>query len=88
RLIASLHTERCREAINRGGLVPTALNGANEEAVHLFLNGKIHFLDIPVLVRAASQAQDVGTVTYQNIVMADADARTFVRKAAQRLERK
>ena len=36
----------CIEAINRGGLYPTAINGANEESVRLFLEGKIGFLDI------------------------------------------
>jgi len=40
----------CIEAINRGGLYPTAANGANEEAVSLFLDGKIKFLQIPELV--------------------------------------
>ena len=37
----------CREALRRGGLVPAAANGANEQAVALFLEGKIGFLDIP-----------------------------------------
>ena len=36
----------CIEAIDKGGLYPTAVNGANEESVRLFLAGKIGFLDI------------------------------------------
>ena len=36
----------CIEAIDKGGLYPTAVNGANEESVRLFLEGKIGFLDI------------------------------------------
>ena len=36
----------CREAIDRGGLYPAAVNGANEQANLLFRNGKIGFLDI------------------------------------------
>ncbi len=34
----------CREAIDRGGLYPAAVNGANEQANLLFRNGKIGFL--------------------------------------------
>ena len=34
-----------------GGLYPAAVNGANEEAVKLFLNDKIDFLDIAELSR-------------------------------------
>lgn len=36
----------CREAIRRGGAYPAALNAANEQAVALFLDGKISFKDI------------------------------------------
>lgn len=43
----------CIEAINRGGLAPTIVNGANEEAVKLFLQGKIKFLQIAELVEKA-----------------------------------
>lgn len=35
---------------------PAAANGANEESVRLFLNGKIKFTDIAVLNRAAMEA--------------------------------
>ncbi len=43
----------CIKAINEGGLAPTAVNGANEEAVRLFLKGKIKFLQIADLVEKA-----------------------------------
>jgi len=43
----------CIEAINKGGLAPTAVNGANEEAVRLFLEGEIKFLQIADLVEKA-----------------------------------
>ena len=43
----------CISAINEGGLAPTAVNGANEEAVKLFLEGKIKFLQIADLVEKA-----------------------------------
>lgn len=35
---------------NKGGFYPVALNAANEAAVHLFLDGKIKFLDIERIV--------------------------------------
>ncbi len=44
----------CIKAINEGGLRPTAVNGANEEAVRLFLEGKIKFLQIAELVEKAA----------------------------------
>lgn len=39
----------CKKAIALGGLHPAAANGANEESVKLFLNGKIKFTDIAYL---------------------------------------
>ncbi len=40
----------CKDAIKIGGTMPTAINAANEEAVSLFLNGKISFLQIQEIV--------------------------------------
>ena len=74
--------ERCREALRRGGLVPAAANGANEQAVALFLEGKIGFLDIPRLVEAAMDRQDPGVVTLEAVLEADREARAFVAGAA------
>ncbi len=74
--------ELCREALRRGGLVPAAANGANEQAVALFLEGKIGFLDIPRLVEAAMDRQAPGVVTLEAVLEADREARTFVAGAA------
>ena len=74
--------ELCREALRRGGLVPAAANGANEQAVALFLEGKIGFLDIPRLVEAAMDRQDPGVVTLETVLEADREARAFVAGAA------
>lgn len=70
--------ELCREALRRSGLVPAAANGANEQAVALFLEGKIGFLDIPRLVEAAMDRQDPGVVTLEAVLEADREARAFV----------
>ncbi len=43
----------CIGAITEGGLKPTVVNGANEQAVKLFLEGKIKFLQIADLVEKA-----------------------------------
>ena len=69
----------CREAMRRGGLVPAAVNGANEAAVALFLQGKIPFLAIPELAReAAARQPDVQTLAVEDILEADARARALV----------
>ena len=70
--------ELCREALRRGGLVPAAANGANEQAVALFLEGKIGFLDIPRLVESAMDRQAAGEVTLENVLAADREARKLV----------
>ncbi len=71
----------CIDAINEGGLKPAAANGANEEAVALFLAGKIKFLDIPRLVRAAVERQpSVGNYTLEDVFAADKAARAIVRE--------
>ncbi|MFT9055268.1 MAG: 1-deoxy-D-xylulose-5-phosphate reductoisomerase [Ethanoligenens sp.] len=74
----------CKKAARRGGLVPAALNGANEEAVALFLEEKISFPDIAGLSDAAADLQEPGEVTFANIIKADAAARRFVRDAARK----
>ena len=71
--------ELCREALRRGGLVPAAANGANEQAVALFLQGKIGFLEIPRLVEAAMDRQAPGEVTLEGVLAADREARAFVK---------
>ncbi len=70
----------CREALDRGGLCTAAANGANEEAVGLFLNGRIPFLKIPELVRAAMEAQkNDEPSSADEVLCADAAARELVK---------
>lgn len=69
----------CINAINQGGLKPTAANGANEMAVELFLKGKIGFLQIAELVGAATENQSVSKdFTLEDVFEADKKAREFV----------
>ena len=69
-----------RRALARGGLAPAALNGANEMAVSLFLEGKLPFLRIAELAEEVSQAQPAGesAVTLNAILDADRAARDYV----------
>lgn len=72
----------CREAIRRGGLFPATANGANEQAVALFLEGKIGFLDIADLVERAMQGQPkVERPTLEQVLEADSAARAQVRSS-------
>lgn len=72
----------CKDAIAAGGLRPAAANGANEESVRLFLNGKIKFTDIAVLNRAATEAcPQVADYTLDDVLQADRAARDYVIEA-------
>lgn len=71
----------CIEAIKSGGVKPAAANGANEEAVALFLDGKIKFLDIEKMVKAAIDAQPkVDDYTLEDVFDADKKARALVKR--------
>lgn len=69
----------CIDAINQGSLKPTAVNGANEKAVELFLKGKIRFLQIAELVQAAMEQQKTcENFSLEDVFEADKNAREFV----------
>lgn len=78
-----LETFRCLglalECAERGGTATAILNGANEAAVALFLEGKISFLDIPNLVEGAlKQTAVVEHPALDDILEADQTARQAV----------
>ena len=69
----------CKKAIKKGGLGPCAANGANEEAVKLFLEDKIGFLDIGRLVEAVVDSDSFGgDYTLADVYECDRMARAFV----------
>ena len=71
----------CIKAITEGGLKPTAVNGANEQAVKLFLEGKIKFLQIADLVeKALDNANNKKEFTLEDILQTDKEARECVLK--------
>ena len=70
-----------REALREGGSAPVVLNGANEAAVGAFLDGKIAFGDIAVLVEKALQkVPGRGIETVDDVRAADLAARFETRK--------
>ena len=69
----------CIHAIKKGGAYPCIVNGANEEAVGHFLNGKIGFLDIGALVGDALVKFDFHNIdSYEDVIEYDKAARDFV----------
>ena len=84
----------CRTAISRGGLYPAAVNAANEQAVALFREDKIRFLDIGRLVGAALE-RPLPTATnmtggtamaLDDIFSVDRETRLLTEEAARRLK--
>ena len=69
----------CIEAIKIGGLMPTVVNGANEQAVALFLEGKISFVDIGNIVyKSLNLIENKHNFTVQDIINTDKIAREYV----------
>lgn len=70
----------CKKAIGKGGLGPCAANGTNEEAVALFLQDKIGFLDIGRLVEGVVDSDSFGgSYTLNDVYECDRMAREYVR---------
>jgi 1-deoxy-D-xylulose-5-phosphate reductoisomerase len=64
------------EAAREGGSMPTVMNGANEIAVHAFLDHRISFLDMPDLIERTMEAHVVRPVgSIEEIMVVDGWAR-------------
>ena len=69
----------CKKAIAKGGLGPCAANGANEEAVRLFLEDEIPFLKIGERVEGIVDSEAWGgTYTLDDVYECDRMARAYV----------
>ncbi len=67
------------QAAKEGGVYPAVLNGANEEAVRLFLENKINYGDIYKGIYGALQSYDGSThVHFEHLIEADQFARRYV----------
>ena len=69
------------DCARRGGNICAAMNGANEEAVGLYLADQIGFYDIYELVAGAVEAAEfIEKPTLEQILETDAQARAYVRQ--------
>ena len=69
-----------------GGTMPAALNGANDVAVNLFLNGKIKFTNIPQIIEKVMDRHNViQNPCLDNIIESDAWARKTAHEIEERL---
>ncbi len=65
----------------KGGIYPSAMNGANEEAVAIFLEGKISFSDISRSVMFVTEGMpDIKSPSLDDIISAGNEARMRVRE--------
>ena len=72
----------CRNAIRQGGLLPAAVNSANEAANALFREGRIGFLQIAELVeQASSHVPQVDDYTLDDVLATDAEMRRIVSRS-------
>lgn len=73
-------------AMQAGGIVPAVLNAANEIAVAEFLQNRIRFTDIPILIEETiNVAEQCSTPSLDDICQADATARTIARRFAEKI---
>lgn len=71
----------CIKAAKLGGLMPAMVNCANEEAVQLFLDGKIKFLEIGELVKGVlTDIENRQVKNVEDILNADKVSREYVRR--------
>jgi len=69
------------DAFRHGGTAPTVLNAANEEAVAAFLDGKLCFADIAVIIgQTLEKVLTVAADSFDTIFEKDAEARTVARQ--------
>jgi 1-deoxy-D-xylulose-5-phosphate reductoisomerase len=74
-------------ALTMGGTAPTVLNAANEVAVELFLNERLPFNAIPVLIEEAlANHTPTYNVTLNDLIRADSETRAAVRQQATAVE--
>jgi 1-deoxy-D-xylulose-5-phosphate reductoisomerase len=70
------------EAINAGGIMPTVLNAANEIAVDAFLNERVRFTDIPVIIERCMKQFDAKPADSLEIIL---DVDKQARKLSNRI---
>jgi len=69
-----------REAVRIGGTMPAFFNAANEQAVAEFLADRLGFLAITETVEAAMAQHQASPASLDNLLAADAEARSYVKE--------
>ncbi|MDV3426053.1 MAG: 1-deoxy-D-xylulose-5-phosphate reductoisomerase [Bacillota bacterium] len=72
------------QAGKAGGLMTTILNSANEEAVAMFLNKEIKFLDIGNITESCLDKFENGTVSIESILEMDIKVRSYIKNHYRR----
>ncbi len=73
------------ESSKKGGTMPTVLNASNEIAVDYFLNEKIRFVDIPLMVeKAMSLHKNILNPNLEDIINSDRETRENVIKMLEK----
>ncbi|HKT13610.1 MAG TPA: 1-deoxy-D-xylulose-5-phosphate reductoisomerase [Terriglobia bacterium] len=71
-----------RAALEQGGVMPCALNAADEVAVEAFLRGELRFPDIPrVIEKVMGEVPESHPSTMQEVLESDTAARAVAREA-------
>ena len=72
--------EACYDAAKKGGTYPACLNSANEEAVHLYLKGKIKFTGIvKTIKKVLARHKNIKNPTLKDILYVDKWAKEEVK---------
>jgi 1-deoxy-D-xylulose-5-phosphate reductoisomerase len=75
-------------ALRTGGTLPAAMNAANEEAVHAFIDERISFSDIPHVIENVMDGHRQTDASELDLVLeADRTARAAARRTIERLPR-
>ncbi len=68
------------EAMRAGGTMPCVLNAANEEVVYAFLEEKINFVDIPVVIEQTMEKMEhINTPSLDDYIYIDQQARIMAK---------
>jgi len=74
------------EAARAGGTAPCVLNAANEIAVHAFLDGRLRFVEIPMVIeRALEELASEPVRAFESLYEADRQARAVAGEAVAAL---
>ena len=76
-----------REALEKGGAMPCALNAADEIAVEAFLGGRLRFTGIPQVIEAVMrQTPTVRLASLDDVLECDRESRRRAREVAERIQ--